>query len=313
MLWGSSMFTANTASQRYYDIQMYGMTFSPGQVSDTTYWENLTVIGGAASFVPVGGSIVNGATIYSNGTNGFSVGSPTHCPLIKNVTAANNTGAGVITASSAIIQNLVSRDNSTFGLNVSGYAEVNGYQSSGNTSGGITNAGLLKINNATIAEATPITTTVIQGMTQTSRYSTFSGMIHTGSIYVQDVSTPIRGSATRSYRHAHTATPSFTTLQPLVQQLQPFAVSGGATVTFSIWVQRSATSVEGRIRLLGWVTPGVNADVTSTTTAAINTWEQLTVTCTPSAAGVVMVQLETYSTSASAGNVFFCDSTVLQQ
>ena len=99
---------------------------------------------------------------------------------------------------------------------------------------------------------------------------------------------------------------------PIVQPLQPFAVNASTLVTFKIWVYRTSTNVEGRVRLRGYVTPGVDADVTATITAAINTWQELTVTCTPSAAGVVQIELESYSVNGSTGTVYFGDATVSQ-
>jgi hypothetical protein len=99
---------------------------------------------------------------------------------------------------------------------------------------------------------------------------------------------------------------------PFIQPLQPFAVGASTLVTFKIWVQRTNTNVEGRVRLKGWVTPGVDADVTATITAAANTWEELTVTCTPSDAGVVQIDLESYALGASTGTVYFGDATVTQ-
>jgi hypothetical protein len=59
------------------------------------------------------------------------------------------------------------------------------------------------------------------------------------------------------------------------------------------------------------VTPGVDADITATITAAVNTWEELTLTCTPSALGVVQIDLESYSVGGS-GFVYFGDAFVSQ-
>ena len=144
-----------------------------------------------------------------------------------------------------------------------------------------------------------------------SRYSTFTGyQFSNAGVAVDDVTTPVHGTATRSYRHVPT-TNTFSGI-PFIQPLQPFAVNGSALVTFKIWVRRTNTNVEGRVRLKGWVTPGVDADVTATITAAANTWEELTVTCTPSAAGVVQIDLESYALGNLTGTVYFGDATVTQ-
>jgi hypothetical protein len=143
-----------------------------------------------------------------------------------------------------------------------------------------------------------------------SRYSTFTGyQFSNAGVAVDDVATPVHGTATRSYRHVPT-TNTFSEV-PFVQPLQPFAVNGSALVTFKIWVRRTTLNVAARIRLKGYMTPGVDADITATITAAINTWEELTVTCTPSAPGVVQIDLESYSVGGS-GFVYFGDATVTQ-
>lgn len=144
-----------------------------------------------------------------------------------------------------------------------------------------------------------------------SNYSTYKGVQYEGSsIVYYNVSTPVHGSATLSWRHDVIARKVSSI--PIVQKLQPFAVASSTQVTFTIWTRRTSTSVVGRVRVLGGVISGVDTDVTATSSAAINTWEQLTVVFTPSAAGVVIVQLESYTTDGTTGNVFFGDALVSQ-
>jgi hypothetical protein len=231
--------------------------------------------------------------------------------IVNDCSTFNNSNEG-FAATGCIIQDFISRDNGTYGVNVSqGINEINGLITSGNATGAIVNYGFLRLNNATISETNTITSASIMTTANASRYSTYRGFQRANSaITVSDVNTPVHGAATRSYAHAPTA--ATTTELCIVQPLQPFAVAASTLVTFKIWVQRTSTNVEGRVRLKGYVTPGVDADVTATITAAINTWEELSVTCTPSAAGVVQIDLESYSVNGSTGTVYFGDATVTQ-
>jgi hypothetical protein len=306
VLWGAGSFAMAGSYNRLYDCGTYGANTSSNPQIDN-YIENFYGISNNTTPLSITGCVVQTAYLYSNFGNGVLTSG--FCE-IKDITSNNNSTHGMQLGGCTFGKNIICRDNVQFGISSTSYAEINGITTSGNLSGAINNSSLLRINNASLSEATKINSGSIRTPANASRYSTYVGYQRANSNdTVLDINTPVHGTATRSYRHLPTSN-TFSQI-PIVQSLQPFAVNGGALVTFKIWVQRSNTGVMGRVRLNGYVTPGVDADVTASTSAAVNTWEELTVTCTPSAAGVVQIDLESYYVSAT-GFVYFGDATVTQ-
>lgn len=288
------------------NISVYGQNASLTS-STSSYWTDLYNISNNVSLNTA--MTVVGLYTYSNNGTGY-IGS--QYSKIINGYAHNNQSNGFTLTSSDNV-NINANDNGNFGINASvNVTKIDGLTTSGNSAGGVSVTGKLFLNNATINEATKITTSIEPGIfAYVSRFSTYKALIHSNNaIVVQDSTAQLHGAASISWKHDPTT--AHNSDIPVVQPLQPFAVNGSALVTFKIWVYRTSTNVEGRVRLRGYVTPGVDADVTATITAAINTWQELTVTCTPSAAGVVQIDLESYSVNGSTGTVYFGDATVSQ-
>jgi hypothetical protein len=307
VLWGNVPFTAAGQYLKFLNCGHYAPNSALTVTSDA-YVENYVAI--STNSVGISATTAKLQSPISYGNDSIGIATAGHC-IVNDAVSQNNNSVGFQNTGSCIAQDIVCRDNLTFGVSNSGGLELNGLTTSGNASNGVTNTGLLRLNNASISEATPFSNSNMMASIRASRYSTFTGyQFSNAGVVVDDVATPVHGTATRSYRHVPT-TNTFSGI-PFIQPLQPFAVNGSALVTFKIWVRRTNTNVAGRVRLKGWVTPGVDADVTATITAAANTWEELTVTCTPSAAGVVQIDLESYSVSGSSGTVYFGDATVTQ-
>lgn len=304
-LWGQ-IFLSNSNISAIKNLSLYGQfaTFSasPGTFFTDLYWiSNATSINTAMT--------VLGLYSYSNASTGVLAAG---FSKLINADSRNNNGNGFTLNSSDNI-NLVAQDNSLLGVNAATHVtKIDGLTTSNNTSGGVQTTGKLFLNNATINEATKITTPSDPAIfAYVSRFSTYKALIHSNNaIVVQDSTAQLHGAASISWKHDPTT--AHNSDIPVDQPLQPFAVAASSLVTFKIWVYRTSTNVEGRVRLRGYVTPGVDADVTATITAAINTWQELTVTCTPSAAGVVQIELESYSVNGSTGTVYFGDATVSQ-
>lgn len=306
VLWGNVPFTATGQYLKFLNCGHYGTSSALTVVGDT-YVENHTAISTNSVGISATTAKLQSPISYSHVNNGIATAG--YC-IVNDAISSNNATVGFVNTGFCIAQDIVCRDNLQAGVNNAGGMELNGLTTSGNANG-VTNSGLLRLNNASILEATPFSNSNMIGSVRASRYSTFTGyQFSNANVVIDDVTTPVHGTATRSYRHAPT-TNTFS-LVPLVQPLQPFAVGASTLVTFKIWVRRTNTNVEARVRLKGYVTPGVDADVTATITAAANTWEELTVTCTPSAAGVVQIDLESYALGASTGTVYFGDATVTQ-
>lgn len=306
VLWGSVPFSVAGQYLKFLNCGHYG-TNSALTVSGDTYVENHAAISMNSNGISATPAKLQSPVSYSNANNGIVTAG--YC-IVNDAISSNNASVGFVNNGFCVAQDIVCRDNLQSGVNNAGGMELNGLTTSGNANG-VTNSGLLRLNNASISEATPFSNSSVIASVRASRYSTFTSYQFSNvNAVLDDVTTPVHGTATRSYRHMPT-TNTFSEV-PLVQPLQPFAVGASTLVTFKIWVRRTNTNVEGRVRLKGYVTPGVDADVTATITAAANTWEELTVTCTPSAAGVVQIDLESYTLGSTTGTVYFGDATVTQ-
>ena len=105
---------------------------------------------------------------------------------------------------------------------------------------------------------------------------------------------------------------SRTTLMPIRLKLAEVAVSASSLVTFKAWVKKDhATNVGAKIYVLGsdYTIDGVVA--ASATKANDTNWEELTITFTPTQAGVVDIYGEAWY-SAGNSNVYFGSITVTQ-
>jgi len=98
---------------------------------------------------------------------------------------------------------------------------------------------------------------------------------------------------------------------PLELSIAKIAVSANNLVTVKAWFRRSTTAVMGRLICKGKQIAGVVSDVTASMTVEADTWEELTITFTPTEAGVVEILADTYYISAN-GNVFVDDMSITQ-
>ena len=80
--------------------------------------------------------------------------------------------------------------------------------------------------------------------------------------------------------------------------LAKIAVAASTLVTVTCWFRRSNTGITGKLVCRGGQIAGINADVSASMTAAADTWEQLTITFTPTAAGGVEIEAWAYGGTA---------------
>ena len=102
---------------------------------------------------------------------------------------------------------------------------------------------------------------------------------------------------------APTATTTRTSDYPLTLNVITFAVVSGASVTVKAWLRRTNTGLTLGLRILADQIAGVSSDVLSPMTAAADTWEEVSLTFTPSANGVVKIQAYCYGGSTYTGYV----------
>lgn len=77
------------------------------------------------------------------------------------------------------------------------------------------------------------------------------------------------------------------------------ACVAGEQRTVTLWFRRSSTDLAMRLRVKGGQIAGVDNDVSASVTAAVDTWQQLSISFTPTEAGVVEVLAEAWTTNAS--------------
>lgn len=251
----------------------------------------------------------------SNGINLTSYGSE-----FKDIVACNNGGAGVfVSAAGCEINGLIARSNTTYPLttSLSSGASVNAYNvtSSGHTVGLIAQTGTLTATNIDITDTIPYSTTIEQGILMVNNEAgdeNFSRIYYKNdtTITAQLEATTLHGNATKNWKHIPQN--NNTIYFPQIQKINRIPVSATGTLIFSVWVQRSSTNVDAMLFLKGGQCTGVMTDLSSTTTAAINTWEQLSISCTPGQATSLEFELRSWRNNTSSGDIFFSDFTCIQ-
>ena len=99
---------------------------------------------------------------------------------------------------------------------------------------------------------------------------------------------------------------------PLTLSIAKIAVAANALVTVKVWVYKdSAAGVAGKLVCRGKQIAGVDNDVVATAADVLQTWEELTITFTPTEAGTVEIEGWGYYVSANS-NVYFDDMTISQ-
>lgn len=97
---------------------------------------------------------------------------------------------------------------------------------------------------------------------------------------------------------------------PLDFKIAKFAVTANNLVTVKAWLRRSNTGLTGMLVCRGGQLAGVASDVTASMTAAANTWEELTITFTPTEAGVI--EIETWAYGGTTYSLYVDDMTISQ-
>lgn len=105
--------------------------------------------------------------------------------------------------------------------------------------------------------------------------------------------------------------PTVTQDAPLEFPLGRAAVAAGSLVTCKSWVRRDNTGLVIGTKVKGGFIAGVASDVTATITAAADTWEEITLTFTPTEAGVIELLGTAYASSAAYSG-WWDDLTITQ-
>ncbi len=266
-------------------------------------------------------------TVKDNALQGIWFGVSNNRVEIDAIVASGNGGSGVQLASSAgwiRIGSITSTGNSSYGCDLSTPGQIDllirSLTTSGN-GGSFHNAvinGKTVILNSSLAEATKwaADSLSLAGFGSCS-FRNFNGTagdhrtMFNGGYSITGLGAARMDSET-SVRHTASGLSwriSFGAYQyggssrfPIIVPVARYAVKAGALVTQSLWVRRNHLNVSGTLRIKGGQIGGVPADVTATISVAVDTWEQLTITFTPSETGTVEIELTGYASDALFSN-----------
>lgn len=97
---------------------------------------------------------------------------------------------------------------------------------------------------------------------------------------------------------------------PLDLKVATIGVAANSPVTVKAWVRRTNILLTMGLRIKGGQIAGVSSDITSYMTAAADTWQQITLTFTPTEVGVVEILAECYGGTTYTG--YIDDLTITQ-
>lgn len=191
---------------------------------------------------------------------------------------------------------------------------VNGGSTTGSTTSGVAFAsnGELYLNNFTINE-----TTEVSGLASGLRYlysnrhdnTDGNNWVWQGQGTVNQQAVVVDSPATTSWKMNPT-TADATATSPLLLKLGTVVCAASTLVTVTARMRRSNTGLTMRLCCPGGQISGVANDVTADMTAAIDTWETVTITFTPSKAGAVDIYAYAFGGTTHSGYV--CNLTASQ-
>lgn len=233
----------------------------------------------------------------------LNVGINVTCPraIYRAMTIKNNSGNGInfgALTQENTIYNLVSENNTT----------ATGTSPSATNS---TNGGTLWLKDCSIGEATIATALLGDARIISINHNLVSGDTR---IY-RDGGTIFSNTATRhtasgvSWAMAVTSA-TREALYPLDYVIAAVAVNANALVTVTCWLRRDSTNITGILAVRGGQLAGVAADVTDTMTAGANTWDQRTITFTPTEAGTI--EIEVWAYGGTTNTLYVDDISVTQ-
>jgi len=260
----------------------------------------------------------NGGTgvLFQGGTLGVVNG------RIKTITAANdNATAGVRLGEShnCEVQYIgAANNNGTYGLDLGsgGGHKIGKVSTSGNTTAGVGFTAATApsyIRSGTFADSTPVATASAK---RDSRLcvSAYGGVVGDSRIFTDGGSivsqTAVRYSGTGQAWQFSPTSADRNIYEPLNMHVAQIAVAASSLVTVSARMRRSNTGLTFGLLCKGRQIEGVDSDVQTLMTAVADTWELVTITFTPTEAGVVQVEAFAYGGTTYSG--YIDDLTVSQ-
>lgn len=170
--------------------------------------------------------------------------------------------------------------------------------------------GIMYLNDVSVASLPAMTTAGTFKVTRFNGSSTDVRTITQKYAIATDATTRHTASGV-SWKVSPLDAAAFGSFAPVRFSLAQIACNAGTLVTVKAWVRRDNTGLSLGMRIPAKAIPGIgNDDLQTMMTAAIDTWEQITLTFTPTVAGVVEVFGVAWG--GATYNGWFDDLTVTQ-
>lgn len=291
--------TANGGSglNSYYDIKMYNNSGTTSSFTQFNFYNNLIHNNSGGLVIPPSPFINNLEFIANAGVISFN---NAYFVKIETATIKDNTGTTGLTGSNTVahINTLVASNNATLGA-FDGPLYVN-------------------MTNATSAN-------LVGTASSTTRIG-FSPALNYGNVNLNNTDnrsywrfgnalsqTTTRKTASGIAWQINITNTAQTANLPIYFPIAKVACNANALVTVKAWVKLShATDIGAKLMIQAGEIAGVSADVTASKSADTN-WEELTITFTPTIAGVAQIYVQGYWLANLADESIFVDDVTITQ
>jgi hypothetical protein len=239
--------------------------------------------------------------VCNNSDSGFYLGSSSFVTGIF-TSVNNNLGQGCYytTASLNRLTCTTIKNNSLYGLYSSAGRDLRAsISTANNTSGGVySDSGNMYLNKSTLAE-TPEVTLIATAYHSVQIFSTLHDNTAQNNKIWADGYTVTSQSAVRqtvsgvAWKLSPTSARR-NSFYPVVLSIAKIAVDSGSAITVNAFFLRDSVDITGKLVCRGGQLSGLTSDVTDTITAGINTWEELSISFTPTESGVVEIEAWAY-------------------
>lgn len=294
--------------------QLNGSTFP--SVSNTHCNNNTSTGFTTSSF----GTSVTTLYSASNGASSVSIAAALNYTLtgLKLFCGLAN-GAQLVSSSNAYIKNIEAYYNASRGIYNSACFNIvyENLTTGSNVNEGFRNDnGMPVLINPNLSEATPINNTATMFNKTTTRAQKYAGNSTDNRIYtdigiIQSVADADRHSAGGlAWKFSPTSASANADYPLALRDCIKVACAASTQVTISVWVKRTSTGLTARLFLRGGQIAGVPSDVITAASGSANVYEQISISFTPTAEGVVDIELQAYG--GTTFSAWFDDMTIVQ-
>ena len=237
-------------------------------------------------------NVVTSGNLFNNGVDGLNINGSS-LNTFKSVNSHANNSYGIVAgggSSNMIFINCSASSGNSVGWNMQGYNYLTNCTSVSNTSQQfLSNPGSAGADDG------------IYSMDHTGVSGNTSILMSSGSVVS---TTSVRHTSSGiAWALAPTSSTARTSDYPLTLNIATVAVAANTLVTVKAWLRRTNTGLTLGLRILADQIAGVSSDVLSAMTAVADTWEEVTLTFTPTVNGVVKIQTYCYGGSTHTGYV----------